>query len=157
MGDPERLRKEVEALLLVEGKPTPLDLLAREYLRQGDVSAIQALCVTVREQIWRWSTAQGRLHEVLTTASIIAGTDEDLEALKRSLKGRYKFTPLDRTGRVYGLTQFVEGCLAGLFTDVDGEGYYATATHVSDVAAVPSHIVQNEVRNEFTHVVWYNT
>ena len=42
------------------------------------------------------------------------------------------------------------------FSDYDGIGYYATETEVSNIPCVPSEICNGYVRNDFTHVIWYN-
>lgn len=49
-----------------------------------------------------------------------------------------------------------KGAAGTFFSDYDGSGYYATETEVSNIPCVPSEICNGYVRNDFTHVMWYN-
>lgn len=54
------------------------------------------------------------------------------------------------------VADFIDQVKHGCFNDYDGSGYYATATHGSRLAAIPSEIAHGKINNEFTHVAWYN-
>lgn len=57
---------------------------------------------------------------------------------------------------VMTLDEFVEAVKQGVFVNDDGSGYYATATEMSDVPAVPSEIRKGLLQPGFTHVAWFN-
>ena len=40
--------------------------------------------------------------------------------------------------------------------DTDGVGYYATDKEVSNIEASPNAFRQGIIREDFTHVCWYN-
>ena len=68
----------------------------------------------------------------------------------------YKLHPISSDcGTHMTLEEFkkMAGCF---FSDYDGSGYYATETEVSNIPCVPSEICDGYVRNDFTHVMWYN-
>ena len=45
---------------------------------------------------------------------------------------------------------------ANMLTDYDGFGYYATETSKSDVQVYPSDVLENLIRDDFSHVMWFN-
>lgn len=45
---------------------------------------------------------------------------------------------------------------AGVFTDDDGHGNYASETTVSKFTVYPSDVRHNNLDSRFTHVVWFN-
>jgi len=62
----------------------------------------------------------------------------------------------DPYGDLMSLEEFIDCCQTGCFIDYDGHGYYATATHESDIEVVPSDIVKGNILTKFSHVKWYN-
>ena len=40
--------------------------------------------------------------------------------------------------------------------DSDGYGYYATESAKSDVHIMPSDVIENIIRDDFSHVIWFN-
>ena len=70
-----------------------------------------------------------------------------------------KFEPLDDNEKeecLFPIDEFREACKYKCFTSYDGFGYYATETEKSDIDASPEAFADDYVRNDFTHVVWYN-
>ena len=66
-----------------------------------------------------------------------------------------KFTPLSQSeedGEHMAIEDFLGCCKMLVFTRDDGDGYYATATHESDVPVWGDHPRPAWA----THVVWYN-
>ena len=59
-------------------------------------------------------------------------------------------------GELYTIEQFKEMVKNGELTDEDGYGYYATQTSKSDLIIEPSDILENIVRDDFSHVIWFN-
>ena len=51
---------------------------------------------------------------------------------------------------------FKAWCDCGAVTSYDGCGNYATATEVSDLDADPAAFKKGIIREDFTHVCWYN-
>jgi hypothetical protein len=60
------------------------------------------------------------------------------------------------SGHLYEINNFKEMCEHEMFTDDDGIGYYATETAKSDIIIRPSDFDQKMVREDFTHVLWFN-
>ena len=70
-----------------------------------------------------------------------------------------KFEPLDddeKENCLIPIDEFRAACMYSAFTSSDGFGYYATDTEKSDVDACPEAFADGYVRDDFTHVVWYN-
>ena len=51
---------------------------------------------------------------------------------------------------------FKQWCETGFTTSYDGCGYYATETEVSDLSALTYAFHDGYIRDDFTHVCWYN-
>ena len=83
----------------------------------------------------------------LYTAQILNTPYEDIE-----LK---KFDNLDKKC-LMKIDDFIYHCKIGFFTTYDGSGVYATSTHKTDLNASPDAFKDDLVRNDFTHVCWYN-
>ena len=47
-------------------------------------------------------------------------------------------------------------CRYGAFMDTDGFGYYASDKEVSNIEASPNAFRHRIIREDFTHVCWYN-
>jgi hypothetical protein len=53
--------------------------------------------------------------------------------------------------------EFKKGVLAGLFTDYDGTGYYATELNISNDEVDLGDVARGETPlDPFTHIVWFN-
>lgn len=59
-------------------------------------------------------------------------------------------------GTTYPIDKFKDMCKNGTFVDEDGYGYYATETTKSDVKIIPSDVLEDLARTDFTHVIWFN-
>lgn len=60
------------------------------------------------------------------------------------------------SGTLYEINKFKDMCERNLFTDDDGIGYYATETAKSNVVIKPSDFDYDMIREDFTHVLWFN-
>jgi len=60
-------------------------------------------------------------------------------------------------GEYYTLEEFVRTCEMNGFTDEDGCGYYATENGKSNIPIYPSDVLDDKVRNDFSHVIWFET
>ena len=76
-------------------------------------------------------------------------TDYKLEDFSRDENG-------DIIGDLMPVGEFWQCCEYSMFTDNDGEGFYATDTQESDIPAIPSEIVDENFRTDFPNVIWYN-
>lgn len=74
----------------------------------------------------------------------------------RQLKKADGFEPIEKDDDVYTIEQFKGICKDGGFIDYDGFGVYAYEDKKSDINIYPSDVQKGNVRNDFTHVVWYN-
>lgn len=75
---------------------------------------------------------------------------------QRNYTGR-KMKPIDFLGCDHmPVDDFIGSVKDGMFTDDDGHGKYATDKEVSDIMAIPSKVAKGKVREEWTHVCWYN-
>ena len=59
-------------------------------------------------------------------------------------------------GDLMTMEKFKSLCTAGGFIDEDGFGRYGTETALSDIMIIPSDVTENLVRNDFTHIIWFN-
>lgn len=59
-------------------------------------------------------------------------------------------------GDTLTLEEFVRKCKNKEFVDEDGVGYYATESAKSDVKIFPSDVEENLIREDFSHVIWFN-
>lgn len=59
-------------------------------------------------------------------------------------------------GDLFTLDKFKEMVMDGVFLDSDGFGYYATESAKSDVVILPSDIKEGLIRDDFSHVIWFN-
>ena len=77
-----------------------------------------------------------------------------VKALKKTPEMR-PFSDLDRKC-LMTINEFKSYCKCGGIMDSDGFGYYATDKEVSNIEASPSAFVKGIIREDFTHVCWYN-
>ena len=77
-----------------------------------------------------------------------------VKALKKTPEMR-PFNELDRKC-LMTINEFKSNCRYGIFMDSDGVGYYATDKEVSNIEASPSAFVKGIIREDFTHICWYN-
>jgi len=54
------------------------------------------------------------------------------------------------------ISDFVSSVKSGMFTNDDGHGYYATNYEQSDIRVRLAGVKNGKVREEWTHVCWYN-
>ena len=59
-------------------------------------------------------------------------------------------------GDTYTLEEFKKMAKSKILTDEDGYGYYATESAKSDVEIYPSDVLENLIREDFSHVIWFN-
>ena len=59
-------------------------------------------------------------------------------------------------GETMTLEKFKNEARAKLITDDDGYGFYATESAKSDVEILPSDVLENILRDDFSHVIWFN-
>lgn len=59
-------------------------------------------------------------------------------------------------GDLYTIDEFKSAVKHRLFVDSDGIGYYATETSKSDVEVLPSDFEENIIREDFSHIMWFN-
>jgi hypothetical protein len=70
-----------------------------------------------------------------------------------------KFDPIPVDGELIMITDWVGACKMGAFIDYDGVGHLAYEDQMSDVEVWPSMVQYDEfdkIRQDFTHVVWFN-
>lgn len=78
-----------------------------------------------------------------------------VKALKKTPEMR-PFSDLDRKC-LMTINEFKSYCKCGGIMDSDGFGYYATDKEVSNIEASPSTFAKGIIREDFTHVCWYNS
>lgn len=59
-------------------------------------------------------------------------------------------------GDLYTIEEFKKMVEAGILTDYDGSGLYATETSTSDVEVIPSDVTEGLIREDFSHIMWFN-
>lgn len=68
----------------------------------------------------------------------------------------YSLEAIPSYGDLMTLEDFKDNCNSGGFIDYDGYGHYATATQMSNLIVRPSDVKKKKLREDFTHVVWFN-
>ena len=59
-------------------------------------------------------------------------------------------------GDTYTIDDFKDMVRGKVFVDDDGFGFYATESAKSDVMILPSDVMENLIREDFSHVIWFN-
>lgn len=59
-------------------------------------------------------------------------------------------------GDTYTLEEFKALAKSKTLIDSDGYGYYATESAKSNVYIMPSDVIENIIRDDFSHVIWFN-
>ena len=72
------------------------------------------------------------------------------------LKQPVKFEKIPNYGDKIPIKEFIEEVDCGMFIDYDGHGYYATETEMTDIVVFPSMIINKNIDNRWSHVVWFN-
>ena len=81
---------------------------------------------------------------------------EELSQKVRLLEQDYSMREIPKYGDLMTLNEFKESCEDALFIDYDGSGKYATKTQMSTIPVYPSDVTKGILREDFTHVVWFN-
>jgi len=123
------------------------------------LSDIEIACAKVVEDYWR-KCDEGIPFDVAWkwyTSQPVIKERERLENELRCVKEPEYFEPIVKyNDDVYTLKEFIEMCKSGGFVDSDGFGVYAFEDKKSDIKIYPSDIRGGKIRNDFTHIVWYN-
>ena len=84
--------------------------------------------------------------------------DNEILYIAKSMKETPKMRPFNELDRecLMTINEFKSNCRCGTFMDSDGVGYYATDKEVSNIEASPSVFVKGIIREDFTHICWYN-
>ena len=84
--------------------------------------------------------------------------DNDALYMAKSMKETPEMRPFNELDRecLMTINEFKSNCRYGAFMDTDGVGYYATDKEVSNIEASPNAFRQGIIREDFTHVCWYN-
>lgn len=84
--------------------------------------------------------------------------DNEILYMAKSMKETPKMRPFNELDRecLITINEFKSNCRYGTFMDSDGVGYYATDKEVSNIEASPSAFVKGIIREDFTHICWYN-
>ena len=84
--------------------------------------------------------------------------DNEILYMAKSMKETPKMRPFNELDRecLMTINEFKSNCRHGTFMDSDGVGYYATDKEVSNIEASPSAFVKGIIREDFTHICWYN-
>ena len=72
------------------------------------------------------------------------------------IKQPVKFGKIPEYGDKMTLKEFIEAVDCGMFIDYDGHGYYATENEMTDIAVLPSMIINKNIDERWSHVVWFN-
>ena len=76
--------------------------------------------------------------------------------LKHPLEGIDTIQLEECHGHLFTIEDFRECCKMGGFIESDGEGYYVKDNLEYDIPARPSFFAHDYIRQDFTHVMWYN-
>ena len=84
--------------------------------------------------------------------------DNEILYTAKSMKETPEMRPFNELDRkcLMTINEFKSNCRYGAFMDTDGVGYYATDKEVSNIEASPNVFRYGVIREDFTHVCWYN-
>ena len=84
--------------------------------------------------------------------------DNEILYTAKSMKETPEMRPFNELDRkcLMTINEFKSNCRYGAFMDTDGSGYYATDKEVSNIEASPNAFRYGIIREDFTHVCWYN-
>ena len=68
----------------------------------------------------------------------------------------FELSPIPEYGDLMPKEEWIANCEAGGFIDYDGYGYLATEHSMSNIVIVPSDLLDQEISDWWTHVVWFN-
>ena len=105
-----------------------------------------------------WDTDNSNSWEMYRKKCQSYWDDNEILYIAKSMKETPKmrsFNELDREC-LMTINEFKSNCRYGIFMDSDGVGYYATDKEVSNIEASPSAFVKGIIREDFTHICWYN-
>ena len=105
-----------------------------------------------------WDTDNGNSWEVYKEKCQPYWDDNDVLYAVKAWKKTPKMRPFNELDRkcLMTINEFKSHCRRGTFMDTDGVGYYATDKEVSDIKASPNAFRYGIIREDFTHVCWYN-
>ena len=85
--------------------------------------------------------------------------DNEILYTAKSMKETPKMRPFSDLDRkcLMTINEFKSYCKCGGIMDSDGFGYYATDKEVSNIEASPSAFAKGIIREDFTHICWYNS
>lgn len=103
-------------------------------------------------------TDDGNSWEMYRTKCQPYWDDNEILYTAKSMKETPEMRPLNDLDRkcLMTINEFKSNCRYGAFMDSDGVGYYATDKEVSNIEANPSAFVKGIIREDFTHICWYN-
>lgn len=76
--------------------------------------------------------------------------------LKHPLEGISTHPTEDSCGHLFTIEDFRNWCKVGGFIESDGEGYYVKDNLEYDIPARPLFFAHDYIRQDFTHIMWYN-
>ena len=105
-----------------------------------------------------WDTDNSNSWEVYRKKCQSYWDDNEILYIAKSMKETPKMRPFNELDRecLMTINEFKSNCRCGVFMDSDGVGYYATDKEVSNIEAIPSAFVKGIIREDFTHICWYN-
>lgn len=105
-----------------------------------------------------WDTDNSNSWEMYRVKCQPYWDDNEILYMAKSMKETPKMRPFNELDRecLMTINEFKSNCRYGAFMDSDGVGYYATDKEVSNIEASPSAFVKGIIREDFTHVCWYN-
>ena len=105
-----------------------------------------------------WDTDNSNSWEMYRVKCQPYWDDNEILYMAKPMKETPKMRPFNELDRecLMTINEFKSNCRYGIFMDSDGVGYYATDKEVSNIEASPSAFVKGIIREDFTHICWYN-
>ena len=105
-----------------------------------------------------WDTDNGNSREAYMEKCQPYWDEDYALCTAKELKKTPEMRPFNELDRecLMTINEFKSNCRYGVFMDTDGVGYYATDKEVSDIKASPNAFRYGIIREDFTHVCWYN-
>ena len=102
-----------------------------------------------------YSDFDGDYNNFLASISPIIKNIDDIE-YKISLISDVNWVDIPKYSDIMTLKTFIEFVNENIFVDLDGYGYYSDGCKMSNFIVYPSDIKKERIRNEYSHIVWFN-
>jgi hypothetical protein len=149
MSDKIRFNNGLEVQLLIEGKEVDLQHFCDHWESQVDRMITEKAKELIENRFGDVNDLMRDLQDRLKTE-----IDKRLEDWEK-----ISFEPIPDYGDLMTIQEWIDSVDCGCFIDDDGTGNLAYKDKMSNIEVYPSMVKDgefNKIKNDFTHIVWFN-